>query len=143
MDAGDIAAARRDFDLALAGDGRLVAALAGRAILAYEAGDHESAISDLTLAIEVTPDPDLLYNRGMVQQEAARWQAAIDDFTRALDLPGADRDEISRQREICRIQLSRLQAGPQDPADRGDPVGLVIAAGTENAGHPADSAATR
>jgi tetratricopeptide (TPR) repeat protein len=105
VEAGDPGRARDDFDLALAADGDLVPALAGRAALAYEADDYDAAAGDLTHAIEVAEDPDLLYNRGMVHQRARRWQAAIDDFSRALALPGADRDELLVQQSACRAEL--------------------------------------
>ncbi|HEY7146806.1 MAG TPA: tetratricopeptide repeat protein [Streptosporangiaceae bacterium] len=107
-EAGDPGQARRDFDLALAADGGLVAALAGRAGLAYEAGDMDAAAADLTRAIDVAEDPDLLYNRGRVHQEARRWQAAADDFSRALRLPGADQDELRAQQAACQAELAGL-----------------------------------
>jgi tetratricopeptide (TPR) repeat protein len=122
--AGDPGQARADFALALAADGDLVPALADRAALAYEAGDYDAATDDLTRAIEVTEDPDLLYNRGMVHQAARRWQAAIDDFSRALTLPGADRDELMAQRSACRDEL---RADPGAIPNQGDldPAGAV------------------
>ena len=107
IEAGDAEGARRDFDLALAADGSLTAALAGRATLAYEAGDLDAAAQDLTRAIEVSEDPDLLYNRGMVYAGARRWQAAIDDFSAALVLPGADHEELRSQQSACRAALVR------------------------------------
>jgi tetratricopeptide (TPR) repeat protein len=109
IEAGDTTAARRDFDLALAADSGLVAALAGRATLAYEDGDLDAAADDLTRAIEVSQDPDLLYNRGMVYVEARRWQAAIDDFSAALLLPGADHAELLTQQAACQAELDGQQ----------------------------------
>ena len=70
-------------------------------MLAYEAADHASAIRDLTGAIAAAADADLLYNRGLVYAETGQWSAAVSDFTRALDLPGADRPELLRQRGLC------------------------------------------
>lgn len=105
IETGDAEGARRDFDRALAADGSLMTALAGRATLAYEAGDLDAAADDLTRAIEVSQDPDLLYNRGMVYAQARRWQDAIDDFSAALLLPGADHEELLEQQAACRAEL--------------------------------------
>ena len=104
--------ARRDFDLALAADGNLVPALAGRADQAYQAGDHCGALADLSRAIEVEDDPGLRYNRALLYQETGDWQAAISDCTHALGLPGADRGELLRQRDLCRARLGDAAARP-------------------------------
>lgn len=103
---GQSGQAWQDFDLALAADGGLIAALAGRADLAYQAGDHDRAIADLSRAIEIAADdPDLRYNRAMLYQAAGDWQAAIEEYTRALGLPGADTGELLAQRDQCHTQL--------------------------------------
>ena len=96
----------QDYDLALAGDAALTAALAGRADLAYTAGDHRSAIADLTRAIDTTPDdPDLRYNRALLYQATSDWHAAISDYTHALTLPGTDQDDIHAGLHHCHTQL--------------------------------------
>ena len=96
----------QDYDLALAGDATLTAALAGRADLAYTAGDHRSAIADLTRAIDTTPDdPDLRYNRALLYQATSDWHAAISDYTHALTLPGTDQDDIHAGLHHCHSQL--------------------------------------
>jgi tetratricopeptide (TPR) repeat protein len=106
MAQGQAGRAGQDFDAALAADSRLIAALAGRADLAYQAGHHRAAIDDLTRAIEIAgDDPDLLYNRALSYQASGGWQAAIDDCTRALALPGADREELLSQRDQCHARL--------------------------------------
>ncbi|HET9894539.1 MAG TPA: tetratricopeptide repeat protein [Streptosporangiaceae bacterium] len=110
IEAGDTTSALADFDRALAADGSLVAALAGRATLAYEAGDLDAAAQDLSRAIEVSRDPDLLYNRGRVHAQARRWQAAIDDFGAALLLPGADQEELLARQAACHAELGQALA---------------------------------
>ena len=114
-EAGSAESARHDFDLALAGDPDCVPALAGRAALAFDSGDVETALRDLTRAVELRPnDPDLRYNRGYVHQAAERWRAAVDDYTLALDLPGADQAELLRQRAQCYGELGDREAERAD-----------------------------
>jgi tetratricopeptide (TPR) repeat protein len=115
LEQGDPAAARRDFNRALAADARLVPALASRAALAHDSGDLDTATADLTAAIDQdATNPDLLYNRGFVHQSAGRWGAAVQDYSRALALPGADRAELLRQRAHCHAQLGEAAASHAD-----------------------------
>ncbi|MFD9794174.1 tetratricopeptide repeat protein [Streptomyces sp. NPDC059070] len=114
-DAGSAEAARRDFDLALEKDPGCVAALAARAALALEAEDLDTALADLTRAVELRPaDPDLRYNRAYAYQSAGLWQAAVDDCTHALGLPGSDRGELLRQRSACHKELGDREAERAD-----------------------------
>jgi tetratricopeptide (TPR) repeat protein len=93
----------------------MVAALAGRATIAYERGDHDAALDDLTRAIGAeADDPDLLYNRAQVHQAAGHRGAAVDDYTRALDLPGADRAELLLQRGLCYAEIGDVKASRAD-----------------------------
>ncbi|AGL17014.1 tetratricopeptide repeat protein [Actinoplanes sp. N902-109] len=124
---GQPGAARESFDRALAADPALVAALASRATLAFDSGDPDTAVRDLTAALDVEPDnPDLLYNRGFVHEAARRWAAAEQDYTRALELPGADRDELLERQARCRTELigtggpalEPIPAGQSGPATR-------------------------
>jgi Flp pilus assembly protein TadD len=62
-----------------------VSALANRAALVLEAGDHRTAVADLIRALALEADnPDLLYNRGYVHQQAGDWESARRDHTAAL-----------------------------------------------------------
>ncbi len=106
---GDTAQALADFGAALAADGGLIPALAGRAALSYEAADYDAAIDDLSRALDQGADSDLRYNRAAVYQETGDWQAAIDDYDQALVLPGADREEILRERAKCAARLAASQ----------------------------------
>lgn len=112
-------AALADFDSAIDSDPAYVPALAARAGIAFDRGHHESALRDLTQALDATPDdPDLLYNRGFVNQAAERWHDAIDDYTRALKLPGADEAELLQRRAEC-------QQAADDTADQVAPAGAA------------------
>ncbi|GGP82436.1 tetratricopeptide repeat protein [Streptomyces melanogenes] len=114
-DAGSADSARHDFELALENDPDCVPALAGRAALAFDSGDIDTALRDLTRAVELEPgDPDLRYNRAYVHQAAEQWQAAVDDYTLALGLPGADQAELLRQRATCHRALGDREAERTD-----------------------------
>lgn len=107
---GDLDRAARDFDRALELDPDFVAALSSRAVLRHERADDTGALADLDLAVELAPDdPDLLYNRGFLHQEAGRFAAAIRDYDAALALPGADREELARARELCLAEPLSVQ----------------------------------
>jgi tetratricopeptide (TPR) repeat protein len=114
-DAGSTEAARQDFDLALESDPGCVPALASRAALAFDSGDLEAALQDLSRAVELEPgNPDLRYNRAYVHQAAELWQAAVDDYTLALRLPGADTAELLGQRAECHRELGDHEAERAD-----------------------------
>ncbi|HZP52886.1 hypothetical protein [Actinocrinis sp.] len=121
------AAALADFDGALESDPAYVPALAARAGLAFDRGDQEAALSDLTRAVEAAlDDPDLLYNRGYLRQAAGRWRDAIDDYTRTLALPGADGAELLQRRAEC--DRATAKGSGRDLADalgRGAPAGAA------------------
>lgn len=105
---GEVEAARRAFDLALDADSTLVAALSGRATLAYEQGAIDDAIADLRRAVELSPeDAGLRYNRAFVYQQADRWSEALADLDVAARLAPEDADVISA-REECLASMSRV-----------------------------------
>ncbi|MEU6256938.1 tetratricopeptide repeat protein [Streptomyces sp. NPDC047043] len=129
-EAGAAESARHDFDLALENDPDCVAALAGRAALAFDSGDVETAQRDLTRAVELDPDdPDLRYNRAYVRQAAGLWQAAVDDYTLALRLPGADHAELLRQRSECYRELGDRDAEQADLDAARTAAGSAVPAG--------------
>ena len=97
--------ARKLFEDALAADPTLHPALVNTAILDYDAGDFDAAVDKLTRALAHAPtDPDLWFNRGFAHQAAGRFEAAAEDYRRALDLPGADRAELLHQLGHCARQ---------------------------------------
>ncbi|QUQ71111.1 tetratricopeptide repeat protein [Kutzneria sp. CA-103260] len=105
-EAGDADRALADFDAALRVDPALVTALANRALLRYENGEHQAAVDDLTAALAAGEDPDLLYNRGFAYQAMGEDGLAAADYTRALELPGADREELSARLALCRQEVA-------------------------------------
>ncbi|ONI88249.1 hypothetical protein ALI144C_07320 [Actinosynnema sp. ALI-1.44] len=106
LETGDHPAARTSFQAALAVDPAMHAALVNHAVLDYEEGDFDAAVEKLTGALDhVNDDPDLWFNRGVAHQAAERYAAAIDDYTAALALPGADRAELQRQSDLCRTAM--------------------------------------
>ncbi|WP_235959379.1 tetratricopeptide repeat protein [Actinomadura macrotermitis] len=84
--------ARRAFDEALEADPALVAAWAGRASLAFDAGDPAGAIHDLGRALEFGEDAALLYNRAVALRAAGRPEEARTDLLRARELAPDDDD---------------------------------------------------
>jgi tetratricopeptide (TPR) repeat protein len=102
MLAGDPVAAERDFDAALAAEPDMIGALANSAMLRFAGGDVQGAIDRLDRAVRAGgDDPALLYNRGFALQSAGRLTDAEADYTAALNLPGADVEELLRRREEC------------------------------------------
>jgi tetratricopeptide (TPR) repeat protein len=106
--AGELEEALASFDRALAADPGFVPALGDRAVLALELGDGASALRDLTSAVALAgDDPDLRFNRGFVLAHLDRPEEAVQEFTAALDLPGADQPELLAQRALCLQRLGR------------------------------------
>ncbi|WP_431931828.1 tetratricopeptide repeat protein [Nonomuraea jabiensis] len=87
--------ARTAFDGALEADPELVAAWAGRAELAFEGGEHDAALADLTHALKLAETAELLFNRSVVYRAAGLADKARDDLLRAVEL-APDDEEIGR-----------------------------------------------
>jgi tetratricopeptide (TPR) repeat protein len=102
---GDVEAAGNALTGAIEHDPGLVEAWANRAALAYETGDTDAAIADLTQALRLTDDPAIHYNRAIAHQERGNWQQAIDDYTKALRANPADAEDIRLRRTACRRAL--------------------------------------
>jgi tetratricopeptide (TPR) repeat protein len=99
-------AARAAFDRAVEADSELVAALSGRASVAYELGDRDAALIDLRRAVELAPrDAALRYNRAFLHQGAGRWDDALADLDTAAELAPGDPD-ITQAREQCRSKVA-------------------------------------
>jgi tetratricopeptide (TPR) repeat protein len=94
------------FGRALAREPGFVPALVDRAVVAFELGRTDAALEHLTAALEIGgDDPQTLYNRGYVLEHAGRYGEALADFTRALDLPAADRAELLAHSAACKAAL--------------------------------------
>ena len=58
-----------------------------RALEAYDAGDYQKAIDDLSMAIELDPaDAEAYNNRGYAYGELGEYQKAVDDLSMAIEL---------------------------------------------------------
>ncbi|GAA2830005.1 tetratricopeptide repeat protein [Nonomuraea rubra] len=84
--------ARMAFDQALELDPELVPAWAGRAELAFERGDHEAALADLTRALKLEESAELLFNRSLVYRAAGLEAQEREDLLRAAELAPEDED---------------------------------------------------
>lgn len=92
---GRAAEALAAFDAALESDPDLAPAWAGRGEIAYERGDHESALTELTHALKLAESAELLFNRAVVLRAAGRPVEAARDLARAHELDPDD-EEIRR-----------------------------------------------
>ncbi len=104
--AGNAAAAREAYDLAIAADPSLQAAWAGRASLVFELGDLAGALNDLDRALELGDSAALRFNRAAALIAAERWDDALIDLNRALELDPEDVDTLAA-RDRC---MHRQQA---------------------------------
>jgi tetratricopeptide (TPR) repeat protein len=110
--------ARAALGRALELDPGLHEARVNRAVAAYEQGDYEAAVADLTAALaageEYRDNPDMLYNRGRVYEILGRLTDAVTDYTRALSQPAADRSELLFRRGACYARLGRQSEAQYD-----------------------------
>lgn len=113
MGEGHLEQAYHAFTEALKQEPSLVSAWTNRAVLAYEQGDLNAAIDDLSRALAIEENADVFYNRGLAYQEQAQWVEAIADYSRALALSSADTQEILYKRGLC-----HFYAGDRTQAER-------------------------
>ncbi len=99
---------------ALERDPTLVAAWANRAVLNFESGNVDASTADLTHALELSESATVLYNRGLAYQSQERWQDAIADYTRALELSDDDAQDIFYQRGVCYTKSENVLLARQD-----------------------------
>jgi tetratricopeptide (TPR) repeat protein len=95
-----------------AGDG-VAEAWATRAAVAFEAGDPGLALNDLTRAIELAPDPAMLFNRAIAHQALENWASAEADFTRVLEAEPEEAEAWLR-RAACRRRLGNADGADGD-----------------------------
>ncbi|WP_405086726.1 tetratricopeptide repeat protein [Microbispora sp. NBC_01389] len=89
---GRHAEARKALDAALDRDPALASAWAARGALAFETGDPEGAVADLTRALGLGEDAALLFNRAVALRALGRREPARADLLRAADLAPDDVD---------------------------------------------------
>lgn len=106
---GNVPAALEAYDRAVAGDPMLQAAWAGRASLRFDQGDLPGALEDLDRALALGDSASLRFNRATALITADRWDEALIDLNRALELDPEDVDSLEA-RERC---LSQRQAAAQ------------------------------
>jgi tetratricopeptide (TPR) repeat protein len=115
---GNSGAARRALDQVLSSHPRHEAALIYRASVNYENGRYGAAIADLTTALAVngSPNADLLLNRGLARHANGQLPEAIADFDLALEQPSADRATLLFHRAAARRDADELGAADADLA---------------------------
>jgi tetratricopeptide (TPR) repeat protein len=75
------------YDRAISINPRMLDAYNNRATVKLSAGDSTGALADLTKVIELTSDHPLsFYNRGSMYLEVQKYEEAIKDFTRAIEI---------------------------------------------------------
>jgi tetratricopeptide (TPR) repeat protein len=89
---GRHAEARAAFDRAIERDPFLPEGWASRGVLAYETGDADRAVADLSEAIALRQDAALLYNRAVALRSLGREEEARADLERAHELAPDDED---------------------------------------------------
>lgn len=97
---GNVPAALEAYDRAVAADPNLQAAWAGRASLVFERGDLTGALNDLDRALELGDSAGLRFNRAIALIAADRWDDALIDLNRALELDPEDVDSL-QARDRC------------------------------------------
>jgi len=129
--------ALRALTSALERDSKLEAAWINRAVLEFESGNTDAAIADLSHALDMSENATIRYNRGFAYQSQERWQEAIADYTRALELSDDDAHDILYQRGVCHAKLgnatlarqdfdAHLAMGPSDYEDEISQLGLLL-----------------
>jgi len=100
--------AKRALMAALAVDASLLEAHVNLSVLLFEGDDKKGAVEALNRALAQHPQADVLYfNRAWALQALGRWEEAVADYTRALQLGSEEAQEILAQREACLLELGR------------------------------------
>ena len=105
--------ARAAADAAVRAAAGLAEAWATRAAIAFELGDAVLAVADLTRAIELAPDPAVLFNRAIAHQALGNWASAEADFTAVLEAEPAE-GEARLRRSECRHRLGNADGAEDD-----------------------------
>ena len=103
------------FDRSLTIDPTFQPALVNKAIIAFGADDHRTAVSLLTSVIEHGgDDATVLYNRGFALQAMGSYVDAISDYDAALEREDADIPALLYQRATCLRELGRVTEAEDD-----------------------------
>jgi tetratricopeptide (TPR) repeat protein len=105
--------ARAAADAAVQAGAGVAAAWATRAAIAFELGDASTAVADLTRAVEIAPDPALLFNRAVAHQALGNWAPAEADFSAVLEADPAEAEALRRRAE-CRHRLGNRDGARDD-----------------------------
>jgi tetratricopeptide (TPR) repeat protein len=105
--------ARAAADAAVRAGGGVAQTWATRAAIAFELGDPGAAVADFTRAIEIAPDPAVLFNRAIAHQALGNWAPAEDDFTAVLEAEPAEAEAWLRRAE-CRNRLGNANGAGHD-----------------------------
>jgi tetratricopeptide (TPR) repeat protein len=100
-------------DAAVRAGADLAEAWATRAAIAFELGDPALAVADLTRAIELAPDPAVLFNRAIAHQAVGNWASAEADLTAVLEAEPAEGEAWLRRSE-CRHRLGNGEGADND-----------------------------
>jgi tetratricopeptide (TPR) repeat protein len=76
----------RDFNLALKANPQSAEAYFGRGMALSEKKNYDSAIADITRAIEINSLPQFYYERSLVWEEIHDYDKAIKDYTSAINI---------------------------------------------------------
>ena len=105
--------ARAAADAAVRAGAGVAEAWATRAAIAFELGEPAGAVADLSRAIELAPDPAVLFNRAVAHQALENWGAAEADFTAVLEADPAE-GEAWLGRAECRHRLGDAEGAGDD-----------------------------
>jgi len=105
--------ARAAADAAVRAGGDVAQTWATRAGIAFELGDPHAAVADFTRAIDIAPDPAVLFNRAIAHQALEHWAPAEDDFTAVLEAEPAEAEAWLRRAE-CRDRLGNADGAGHD-----------------------------
>ena len=89
---GNLVEARKAYDSALERAPSLAVAWAGRGALAFEEGDVQASVSDLTQAIELADGAEVRFNRAYALRALGLTAQARTDLLRAAELAPDDED---------------------------------------------------
>jgi tetratricopeptide (TPR) repeat protein len=113
LEEGHLGGARAAADAAVRAGASVAEAWATRAAVAFETDDLDIALADLTRAIELAPDPAMLFNRAIAHQALGNWASAEADFTLVLEAEPAEAEAWLR-RATCRRHLGNANGASDD-----------------------------